>query len=203
MTNSTSDLNATPSSNTFAARLKSAREAMGLERKEVAASLHLNEKFIIMMEKDHYPEDLPPTFIRGYLRAYAKLLQIPNHELLKALEAIKPATHSNATPVLAPPPPITSSSFLMQVFTYLIMFTLIGLVGMGWYTHMSGSLLPSFADNQAHTKLATTVETSPPSANLSPAIKTVVTNTHPSYKTAKTTLAENNTDDDDTDDDTD
>lgn len=135
-----------PSTNvTFAARLKSTREAMGLDRKTIAGQLRLNEKIIIMMEKDRYPADLPVTFIRGYLRAYAKLLQIPEHEIKKALEPIKPkpAVQELLTPKSQP---VTFSNYYMQLFTYLIVFTLISMVGMWWYTHSAPAM--TMADSQ-------------------------------------------------------
>src|SRR3990167_8776134 len=74
----------------FGARLQSTREAQGLERRDAAAQLRLSEKIIAMMEKDRYAPDLPPMFIRGYLRAYSKLLQIPENEVSKAIEPIQP-----------------------------------------------------------------------------------------------------------------
>lgn len=128
----------TPESKTipFGNRLKSAREAMGLERKDVAAQLRLNEKVILMMEKDRYPSDLPTTFIRGYIRAYGKLLQIPEYEVKKAIEPIKPKPMPQETLITnKSSAPVTSSNYFMQFFTYLIMFTLLGLVGTWWYTH--------------------------------------------------------------------
>jgi ribosome-binding protein aMBF1 (putative translation factor) len=42
---------------TIGARLKSAREAMGMDQKEVATHLRLHEKMINMLEKDTYPND--------------------------------------------------------------------------------------------------------------------------------------------------
>lgn len=122
----------------FGARLKTAREALGIDQKEAATQLRLNENIIIMMEKDKYPSDLPPTFIRGYIRAYGKLLQIPEAEILKAVEPIKAeATSYHPLPTIKPTlsVPVTSSNYFMQFFTYLIIFTMLGLVGMWWYTH--------------------------------------------------------------------
>lgn len=130
---------AKPSS--FSARLKSAREALGLERKDVAAQLRLNEKIILMMEKDKYPFDLPVTFIRGYLRSYSKLLQIPEFEVKTALENIRPKTQT-AAPVLGTLLPLgepANSNYFMQFFTYLILVTIAGLVAMWWYNHSSTS----------------------------------------------------------------
>lgn len=130
----------------FGSRLKSAREAMGLERREAAAQLRLSEKVIAMIERDRYPADLPVTFIKGYIRAYAKLLQIPEHEIKRAIEPIKPkpSTHDPlpyTKPVVSAP--VTSGNYFMQFLTYLIMFTMLGLVGVWWYTHPK-----STAENQ-------------------------------------------------------
>lgn len=134
----------------FGARLRTAREALGLDRKDAAAQLRLNENIIIMLEKDKYPTDLPTTFVRGYIRAYGKLLQIPENEIKAAIEPIqpKPITDETGAPVIAHSlPPVTSGNYFMQIFTYLIIFTLIALVGMWWYTHTSQATVE--ADNSA------------------------------------------------------
>lgn len=138
----------------FGNRLKSARESLGFDRKDVAAQLRLNEKIIIMMEKDRYPADLPVTFIRGYLRAYGKLLQIPEYEIKKAIEPIKPKPNLLSAPTsFTTPPPVTSGNYFMQFFTYLIVFTLVGLVGMWWYSHSTG-IGPMLSENQLSTPAA-------------------------------------------------
>ncbi|MBA3660291.1 MAG: helix-turn-helix domain-containing protein [Gammaproteobacteria bacterium] len=126
----------------FGGRLQSAREGLGLERKDAAEQLRLSEKIIIMMEKDRYPPDLPVTFIRGYLRSYGKLLQIPDFEVKKAIEPIK--QKSNAEIMLLKPQyiPVTSSNSLMQFLTGLIFLTLLGLVGAWWYTKSPLHLIP-------------------------------------------------------------
>lgn len=149
MTNETEQSNPTDIKTIpFGNRLKSARESLGFDRKDVAAQLRLNEKIIVMMEKDRYPADLPVTFIRGYLRAYGKLLQIPDYEIKKAIEPIKPKPNllSAAPTSFTTPPPVTSGNYFMQFFTYLIVFTLIGLVGMWWYSHSTG-MGPMLSEN--------------------------------------------------------
>ncbi len=133
---------------TFGARLKSMREAKGFDRKDAAAQLRLTEKIIAMMEYERYPADMPITFIKGYIRAYGKLLQIPEHEVKKALAPIKPkpiVTSSVATTKKVSEP-LTSGNYFMQFFTYLIIFTIVGLVGMWWYNHPT--LTTNIADNQ-------------------------------------------------------
>lgn len=121
----------------FGARLKSAREALGLQSKDVAAQLRLNEKVILMMEKNHFPSDMPVTFVRGYLRSYGKFLQIPEHEIKIAIEPIKhkPTVPNPETLNNKQQQPVTSGNYFMQILTYLILFTMISLVGIWWYSH--------------------------------------------------------------------
>ncbi|RDI44806.1 helix-turn-helix domain-containing protein [Aquicella lusitana] len=127
----------------FGNRLKSAREALGLERKDAAAQLRLSEKIITMLEKDKYPAEIPPTFIRGYIRAYGKLLQIPEYEITKAIEPMIPkVTVPESVPTIKPAlselsEPLTSSNYFVQLFTYLVIFTILGLAGIWWYTKSS------------------------------------------------------------------
>ena len=123
----------------FGGRLKSAREAMGLDSKDAAAQLRLNEKFILMMEKESFPADLPPTFIKGYLRSYGKLVRLSDQEIHEAITQLKiksPSDMSNpAASRVTHTPPVTSGNYFMQFFTYLIIITLVALVGMWWYNH--------------------------------------------------------------------
>jgi len=59
------------------------REERGLTQEYVAGKLHLRVKVIELLEADDY-DDLPePVFIKGYLRAYAKLLGVNAGPLLE------------------------------------------------------------------------------------------------------------------------
>ncbi len=64
------------------ADLKSAREGMDVSTREVADALNLPVHVIEALEADDY-ERLPPTvFTRGYLRSYARLLELSPDGLL-------------------------------------------------------------------------------------------------------------------------
>ena len=128
--------NLTTSNATFGTRLRTARELMGLEQKDAAAQLRLSEKYIIMMESDHFPNEIPITFARGYLRSYGKLLQIPEWEVKKALEPLQhKETIGNAQTTSKPAITVTSGNYFMQLFTYMIVLTMVGLAGTWWYHH--------------------------------------------------------------------
>jgi cytoskeleton protein RodZ len=64
------------------ADLKAAREGLQVSIREVADALNLPARVIEALETDDY-DRLPPTvFTRGYLRSYARLLELPSDELL-------------------------------------------------------------------------------------------------------------------------
>jgi len=145
----------------FGVRLKAAREHMGLEQKDAAAQLRLSEKYIVMMEEDNFSSDLPITFVRGYLRSYAKLLQIPAWEVQKALEPIQPkAIEPDPLATSKQTSPVTSGNYFMQLFTYLIVLTIVGLAGSWWYNHT-----PSHSNTTAELAPGTTTPLSLPLPN--------------------------------------
>lgn len=130
----------------FGIRLRTTREALGLDRKEIAAQLRLHESVIIMIENGEFKTDLPLTFIRGYIRNYSKLLEIPDQELQNALALLQPKPEVDENEVSTAPAsssiaskkftmPINIGHYFMQIFTYLLAITVIGLVGIWWHSH--------------------------------------------------------------------
>jgi len=71
----------------FGASLREAREARGLTRAQVAERLRLAEAVVAALEEER-AEALPaPAFVRGYLRAYARLVGADPETVLAAYEA--------------------------------------------------------------------------------------------------------------------
>ncbi len=65
------------------AHLRDVREKNKMSIKHVADKLFLDTRVIKSLEADEY-NDLPPTiFVRGYLRNYAKLLEVPSKPVLE------------------------------------------------------------------------------------------------------------------------
>ncbi|MCC5826393.1 RodZ domain-containing protein [Alkalimonas sp.] len=135
----TTDKTPTETTNQSAGELlKAAREHKQWSQKEVASQLNLRLSLIENMETDQYEESVLPTFIRGYLRSYARLLKISERQVLAAYErhhgnqAIEPrAMHSfsNRTEKEA-----TESRFML--LTYLVGAVLLGLLLLWWWqTH--------------------------------------------------------------------
>lgn len=118
------------------AKLQSAREMMRLDRKDAAAQLRLNENIIDMIETNSFPDDMPPIFIRGYIRSYGKLLQISDADIHTALQPITPKP-------AAPEPHVSLSAtdmnnvsnhkYLLQGLTAGIALVLLWLVAVWWH----------------------------------------------------------------------
>lgn len=70
------DSNMTGGQDSPGAQLARIREKKGFTKEYVAVKLHLRVKVIELLEADDYPSLPEPVFIKGYLRAYAKLLGV-------------------------------------------------------------------------------------------------------------------------------
>lgn len=65
-------------------RLKLAREDLHLSKDEVAHHLHLDVHIIDALESDDYGDLPSPAYICGYLRSYARILKLPEDEIVGA-----------------------------------------------------------------------------------------------------------------------
>lgn len=80
-------------------RLRGEREALGVSVREVADTLNLSTNVVQALEDDDYKELPGAVFIRGYVRAYARLLDLDPAPLLEQL----PVAGGKAVPVVREP----------------------------------------------------------------------------------------------------
>ncbi|CAI8890889.1 RodZ domain-containing protein [Methylococcus capsulatus] len=69
-------------------RLRAAREARRQGIDKVARELHLSVGTVGALERDDYASLPPPAFVRGYLRGYARLLGLPEQEIVDAYNRV-------------------------------------------------------------------------------------------------------------------
>lgn len=116
-------------------RLRNAREQLGLSQQAVAERLCLKVSTVRDIEDDKAPADLASTFLRGYIRSYARLVHIPEEELLPGLEKQAPVRAAKVAPM---------QSFSLgkrrkkrdgwlMTFTWLVLFVVVGLTGAWWW----------------------------------------------------------------------
>ncbi|HEX5514952.1 MAG TPA: RodZ domain-containing protein [Gammaproteobacteria bacterium] len=70
--------------------LRAARERKGLSLQDAADSLNLMRGIIEAIEADRYDLLPPRTFLKGYLRSYARLVEIKEYDVLAAFELQHP-----------------------------------------------------------------------------------------------------------------
>jgi cytoskeleton protein RodZ len=85
-----SGVNRDESSLKLGERLRSARKARAVSLERVAQALHLDEGIVLALEEERFDALGAPVFVRGHLRAYAKLLGLDAETLLTAYEPDKP-----------------------------------------------------------------------------------------------------------------
>ncbi|MDF7680397.1 cytoskeleton protein RodZ [Enterobacteriaceae bacterium ESL0689] len=120
---------------TAGARLRHAREQLGLSQKTVAERLCLKISTVRDIEDDIAPTELAATFLRGYIRSYARLVHIPEDELLPIIENQSPVNTVKMKPVqkvMLGKKRKKRDGWLMGI-TCLVLFVVVGLSGIWWW----------------------------------------------------------------------
>ncbi|MGP1927936.1 MAG: cytoskeleton protein RodZ [Arsenophonus sp. NC-QC1-MAG3] len=119
---------------TVGQRLLQEREALGLSRESVAERLCLKVCTIRKIEEDSNSHSVDPTFLRGYIRSYAKLVNIPEKEILELLNKHSPAKAVVISPIQSYSLGKTRKKWegLLMKFTWLIIIICIAMVGIWW-----------------------------------------------------------------------
>ena len=110
-------------------RLRHTREQHGLSPHDVANNLRLSVKVISALEEDNY-DGLPgATFVTGYLRAYARLLDIPESELHFPTRIAKEPKLVSSVATASQP---SSRDLPVRFITVLIVLLLLGSTAYWW-----------------------------------------------------------------------
>lgn len=112
-------------------RLRVAREAASMSIQEVSTAMRLNRRVVQALEADDY-SDLPvPAFVRGYLRGYARLLDLPPEPIIEAFEQRELAPPA-MVPDISDESQVRSSDFPIRLITSFVVAALVVLVVIWW-----------------------------------------------------------------------
>lgn len=95
MVEATRDLGREPGKETslgLGERLRSARRARALSLEQVSQMLRLEESVLEALESERFASLGAPVFVRGHLRAYARVLGLPEEAVLEAYRQADPAS---------------------------------------------------------------------------------------------------------------
>ncbi|MCX7627401.1 MAG: DUF4115 domain-containing protein [Methylophilaceae bacterium] len=123
----------------FGAQLRAARERLGLDVKDLALQLKLSVRQLEALEAEDL-EALPsPAFTRGFIRNYARLLQLDAepllalyHDMVKDVETKAPITLQSEN---IPIQPTTPKNWM----PYLIASAVLGIAVGGWWVYLNSS----------------------------------------------------------------
>jgi cytoskeleton protein RodZ len=118
--------------------LKQARERANLSTQEIADKIKLKKTLIENIEQDNYDTNISLTFIRGYLKLYAKQVYIQEAEILKAFESLstqkkEPAKLQSFSRRVAN----QANDDKLMLVTYFIVAAVIALVVIWWFQQSS------------------------------------------------------------------
>ncbi|MGJ8681176.1 RodZ domain-containing protein [Paraglaciecola sp.] len=142
--------------------LKKAREAANLSTQDIASKVRLKNTLIEELEQDNYDINISLTFIKGYLKLYAKQVNVSESEIVDAFEKHntqkkEPAKLQSFSRKFSH----QANDDKLMLVTYLIVAVVIALVVVWWFQQSDGeNKVSSFLSSPA-TTVEQKVETKP------------------------------------------
>lgn len=113
--------------------LRGAREAMGYSLAEVSQALKFSVRQLEALENDDYSSLKGATFIRGFVRSYARYLKIDEVPLLASLEPQAPVAVAEVHPVESMDAEMPASGGDGSKRFYLLAAVVLLLGGVAWF----------------------------------------------------------------------
>ena len=130
-----------PSPDGPGARLRAAREASGLSLDQVAQQLKLAPRQVKALEDEDFGKLPGRTFARGFVRNYARLLNLEADDLLALMPDAahapalgSPALHSTSTTMgELPTATVTRPNFMRWLIPLVLVASIVGAAAYEWY----------------------------------------------------------------------
>lgn len=115
--------------------LRQAREQRKLSVAEVALQLNLRLNLVKQIEDDQLDSSMLVTFVRGYLKAYARLVKLPEQQVLAAFEQQNGVSSGPAKPMrtFSNRAELQATENRFMWLTYAIAFILVLMLVLWWW----------------------------------------------------------------------
>ncbi len=119
-------------------RLQSAREAKGLDLPKVAEQLHLSRAIVTALEAEDYDKLPARVFVRGYYKNYARLVDLPEEDILREFDDRCPDGDCRAAPPMVSRGRIelNSKHRLVRLITWMIAIALVTTLVIWWQDYL-------------------------------------------------------------------
>jgi cytoskeleton protein RodZ len=108
-----------------------AREKLDLSQKDIASRLNLKEEIITALDTNNFSKLPAPTYVRGYIRSYARAVNLNADSLINIYEGTAEEP-PEILPDVKPAVQASSRDKPVKAMTYLITFTLMILIIAWW-----------------------------------------------------------------------
>ena len=112
--------------------LHNKRKEIGLSLDEITGKLNLDSNLIELLENNDYEKFKVETYLKGYLRAYAKLLGIDGDRIIKLYKESNPEKEPEILPDVKPKNQKNSGDRSVKLFSYILGLS-IALSMLIWY----------------------------------------------------------------------
>ena len=112
--------------------LHNKRKEIGLSLDEITGKLNLDSNLIELLENNDYEKFKVETYLKGYLRAYAKLLGIDGDRIIKLYKESNPEKEPEILPDVKPKNQKNSGDRSVKLFSYILGLTIV-LSMLIWY----------------------------------------------------------------------
>jgi len=114
-------------------RLRTERIELGLSIEDVATRMHLSVGILEAIEENNFDDITAPIFVKGYLRAYARIVSLNEDEIIQQYLDY----YSDEDPPIFPTrnlaPEISTDDARVKWITYLVIIGLLALLAMWWW----------------------------------------------------------------------
>ncbi len=130
-------------------RLQAARIQQGLSLDDVANRMHLSIGILEAIEENDFDEITAPIFVKGYLRAYARIVSLDEDDMIQQYLDF----YSNEDPPIGSisntAPELSVADARIKWTTYAVVIVLAALIGAWWWSQRDNADAPISLDAQA------------------------------------------------------
>ena len=136
-------------------RLQAARIQQGLSLDDVAHRMHLSLDILKAIEDNNFEEITAPIFVKGYLRAYARIVSLNEDEMIlqyRDFYSEEDPPISSTSNIL---PELSAGDARIKWTTYLVVLVIAVLLAAWWWNREPSSEAPISLDSQSTEQRAT------------------------------------------------
>jgi cytoskeleton protein RodZ len=116
-------------------RLQAARIEQGLSIEDIANKMHLSVSILESIEENDFDDITAPIFVKGYLRAYARIVSLSEEEMIQQYLEFYSDEDPPISSTSNTSPQISSDDARVKWTTYIVVLILCGLLGAWWWSN--------------------------------------------------------------------